>query len=155
VLGISLGTRKMGLAVLDCSSIFDCCVKSFPGRWSTGKKRAILKVLADYIEIYRITQVSIKLPKLSVEAPTIAELIDEVERLAQAKNINFDKCNLTELKAGVGLNRQANKQELMSAVLEKHSELRQEFGRALKSKVRHYEKLFEAVGVADKGLRLV
>jgi hypothetical protein len=148
VLGISLGTRKMGLAVLDRYSIFDCCVKSFPGRWSTGKKRAILKLLSEYLEIYHVTQVIVRVPTLSVEAPAVIELLDEIERLAATRKINFYKCTLAELKARFELDIRANKKEIMRVVLKKYGELQQEYERTMKSRVKHFEKVFEAVGIA-------
>lgn len=148
VLGISLGTRKMGLAVLDRYSIFDCCVKSFPGPWSGEKKRAIVAVITEYIEVYRIAQVWVKMPTLGVDAPAVAELLAQIEQLATGRNITFHTCTMGELKERLGLNTRANKQALMSVVLKRFPELLQEYERARKSKVKHYEKLFEAVGTA-------
>lgn len=139
----------MGIAVLDRYSIFDCCVKSFPGRWSTGKKRAILAVIMEYIDVYGITQVSVKMPTLSIEAPAVAELLVDMERLAEAKKARVYRCTLVELKERFGFNKEVNKNKLMSKVLEKHPELRQEYECVLKSKVKHFEKLFEAVGAAN------
>lgn len=149
VIGISLGTRKMGIAVVDRYSIFDCGVKAFQGVWSARKLQAILTVIEQHIVDYRIERVAIKLPTVSTLTPALTELLKGIEALARKRGISLSKYTLNTLKEVWNSNNRMNKAQLMQRVVEKYPELRNEYEREKKNKIRHYEKVFEAVGVTE------
>ena len=148
VLGISLGTRKMGVAVLKRTSIFDCRMKTFNEVWSEKKLQAIIRIVEKHITKYRPTEVTIKVPSITLEDLTVSELLCEIEKLLEARAIPLHSYTLADLKMGWCRNYRANKKQLMKCILEKYPELRAMYDKEMQGRVKYYEKLFEAVAVA-------
>ena len=72
ILGISPGTRFIGIAILADGKLVNWQVRSFPGEWSDEKLRVILAAIDTVIVRYRIEQVTV--PVLS-------------ERIHQGQNV--------------------------------------------------------------------
>jgi hypothetical protein len=147
VLGISLGTRRLGIAVVEDYSIFECQVKSFTGKWSEQKLHKILSVLSGYIDDYGVTAVALKVPTLSVEAAAIEELLAGIESLTVTRKIKIYKCSLSQLKKAWSDKQRLNRKGLLRCVLQKYPDLLIDYEREIGNKNSYYEKLFEAVGV--------
>ena len=153
VLGISLGTGKLGVAVMESYSIFDCQMKCFTGEWSPKKLQAIVSVIERYVVDHKIKHIAVKIPTVAVPAPAIAELLEEIKKLTQAKNMILHTYSIAQLKRAWAGSQKMNKKQLMECVLKKYPELQQEYAREMRSKLKYYEKVFEAVSIADRLLQ--
>lgn len=151
VLGLSIGTRRIGVAVVERNSIFDCQMKSFKGVWSERKLRSILATIEEYIAAYRICHMAIKLPPTYSHSDGIAHLLRQIRGLAKSNRCTFHTYTISQLKKAWGEAAQ-NKRHLMLQVLEKYN-LVQLYNREIKNRNKYYEKVFEAVGVADMVLQ--
>lgn len=147
ILGISLGTRRMGVVIMEHASIFDYWLKSFNEKWSDKKLQKILRIVEGYIVDYKVHAVAIKLPTLSVDAPAVEELLAGIEKFAESKGIKVYKYGLKDIKKAWAGNRIINKKEFISLVVREYPELKKEYEKEIKNKITHYEKIFEAFAV--------
>jgi len=148
-LGISLGTRKMGVAVMERTSIFDCQMKAFHNAWSDKKHQVILATIERYIVHYSVAHVAVKVPTFSVGAPAVLEVLEGIERLCKEIDVPISICSLADLKKGWCGSQRANKKELMRCILERHPELQREYNKEDNNKINYYDKLFEAVAATN------
>src|SRR4051812_44433454 len=99
VLGISPGTRRLGIAVIQRHSVFYCRMKSFiRGSWSEEKLRAILKTIEHLIELHHIRHIAIKIPPSVMHTQAVKELLGSIETLAKSKRAKLYPFTLPKLK---------------------------------------------------------
>ena len=80
ILGISLGTTTVGIAVISERELVMHNTHSFRDVWSENKAEAILAKLLEYIRRYRVQVVIVKLPPESHQPATVTHLF---HRLAE------------------------------------------------------------------------
>ena len=144
VLGISLGTRAVGIAVIYDGELRDWYVKSFKGKWSEEKKELILDAIDRMLERYDIEMFAIKVPSLIERHTTVLELHRDINFLAQQKGIITNTVTIDDLKSFCGKT-VTNKNGMQVAALAMFPELQHEYSRASKGLNGYYVKLFEAV----------
>jgi Holliday junction resolvasome RuvABC endonuclease subunit len=149
VLGISLGTRKVGLAIVNRRRLPFCASKTFQELWSQKKLQKITTLIERYINTYQISFIAIKIPTLAVPAPALTELQTAIEQLATEKGIAVHIYTIADIKKAHGLKIRTNKKEFMQQTVERFPALKDRYEREIKNKISHYNKLFEAAAVAD------
>src|SRR5438552_11518079 len=85
VLGISLGTRRVGIAVVERFAIFECKLKRFKGAWSEKKLQMILEAIEKYIDRHDITDIGLKTPAVNGNSPAMIDLLNGIKSLAAAR----------------------------------------------------------------------
>lgn len=143
ILGISLGTHNVGIAVIYNDELMDWYVRGFKQKWSEEKKEMILDTIDRMLERYDIDFFVIKVPALFERHTKVAELYTEINLLAQLKKISTETITVENLKAYPG-EEVTNKTGLRAQAVRLFPELKNEYGRALEGKNNYYEKLFEA-----------
>lgn len=147
VLGISLNSRIMGLAVLRDQSLEDYKVKLFKERWCKEKAQKMLNCLLQCIEEYQINRLALMLPEPQYSTSEIASLISQVKARSKSWKLQvacFEPKSLYSLIEPV----RAKKRALMQELSTRHPELGFLAQKELKNKKRYYSKLFEAVAAA-------
>lgn len=148
VLGISLGTRKLGIAIVQGRRIPYCASKAFHEAWSEKKPKRILSLIDRYVSTYQINYIAIKMPRVTVASPKLSTLQGSLEQWAKEKGIEMYSYTVTECKHALGLHKRANKKVCMRLLIERFPALQNRYEREMSTKTKHYEKLFEAVAVA-------
>lgn len=142
VLGLSVGTQLMGLAMVQKGSLEDWQVKTFSGKWDWIKLKAISLNIERYINRHGIASVILKVPEPCRSSPAIEQLTKSLVRVCEQKSVQVRLCTINDLKDICEAN---NKTELMKATLVHYPELTYLLDRAKKDKKIYYVKIFEAV----------
>jgi RNase H-fold protein (predicted Holliday junction resolvase) len=146
ILGISIGTRTSGIAIITKRGLVTWGTLTFKHSWSEQKSNAIIRKYEKYIKRHKVTLVVLKIPPLSHHTDAITELLNRLQDM-----IGFHGC-LVEYKTQEQIKRVLphvrNKKQIMEHTATLYPILTHEHDRELKSKNSYYDKLFEAVLVA-------
>lgn len=142
VLGISVGTQLLGMALKKGESLEEWQVKNFEGAWSKHKLRIICFCVSKYIQDHFVKTVILKVPESNRSSPAIEMLINGIKTLCRELNADVSIYTISDLKSYCEAQ---NKAELMQYVLAHHPELSQVFAKTKKVKKVYYVKIFEAV----------
>lgn len=144
ILGISLGTRMLGIARLEGTSLNDWRVKTVTGRLSKLKLRTIILFIERYCKDNQVTTIALKVPEQSSRALNV--LIKEITGFAKDEHIGLHLYTITELKRHY---QKKNKLGVMEYVTEAYPEVKVIYQKQKKAKNPYYIKLFEAVCTAE------
>jgi Holliday junction resolvasome RuvABC endonuclease subunit len=144
ILGISPGTRTVGLAVIRDGRLVEWRVKTFPKKWSKGKLQHIQKALTQTCEYYGISLMAIKKIDPAKSSRKLDRLVSSIQSLAQKRKIRVRYYTIHDLYDRTG-NAKRRKGQIAEYVLEQYSELRTEYLKERNNKRQYYAKMFEAV----------
>src|SRR5690349_17642905 len=103
--------------------------------------------------MYNVRHIAMKIPVAKANCENILTLITEIKKYASENRITINTYTIDELKKFWRPNGLENKKAVMKVIFGKYPELEIEFNREMKNRSKHYEKLFEAVGVAHMTLQ--
>lgn len=148
IIGLSLGTRTFGYAIVSAHELVDWRIRSWQGKWSNKKLKKILRVLDTLIDLYGIQHIAIKIPDELPKSVAFQQLIGGLNVFFQGKNITVRYYRLSEIKALYGLDKRASKQKLLPHIVKQYPELLYEQERIKAQTAAYYLKLFEAIAAA-------
>ncbi len=148
ILGVSIGTRNVGLAVIRKRKLIDHRIRTFAGKWTQNKCTAITDTMQQIIDRNSITQIVLKIPSPSHCSKNIQQLIDGIQETADRHRITVYRCTIKDLKCRYIEGKRSNKHEVIAALVSKYPELK---CRCVKSKrtYLYHAKLFEAIACAE------
>jgi len=149
VLGCSIGTRQIGIAVLRTGRIAHRRVSQFKGRWSSNKLQSIRGRIEKYARRYSVTAVSLKVPSRTHHTFGIKTIIAAIEEYCTSHSIRLHICNITELKAHGIVEGRSNKKVLVQALAVKYTSLHLTALKEQSLKNSYYTKMFEAIAAAE------
>ena len=147
ILGISLGTKLTGVAIIRDAELIDYRVKAFKQRWSKGKQQHILMSIGKLLEYYNVTHVSVKTPDPLRSSKQLNQLTKKLELFLQRRNVVVHMYSIVTAKLGMGIKAQ-NKNDFMYQIAERYSELRKKYLKEINNRHSYNEKMFEAIAVA-------
>lgn len=148
ILGISPGTKTMGIAVMKENELLVAVTKNFDGTWSKEKRKNILKVIEKYSVKYQVKVVAIKVNHASRSSKGLIELINAIRKFSAKQSLLHFEYSIEELKQFNFPNVKANKESLLKSMVDIHQELLSEYTKEMRNKDGYYLKLFEAVACA-------
>lgn len=143
ILGISLSTRDIGIALMSQGQLIGWKTHSFHGSWSVYKLDSILSRFDRYITQYRIRQVVIKIPPQTHHSKAFLLLLKKLSDLVVYRGCMVScktKQNIKEMVPEV-----TNTESLMEYVTRHYPILLPERAQELKSRRPYHLKMFEAV----------
>jgi len=143
ILGISLGTRESGIALLSHGQLIHWQMHSFHEPWSNDKLNDILKRYDRYITQFRIQHVVIKIPPATHHTKALLSLLKKVTELVQYRGCIVACQTKADIKALVP--EVTNTETLMEYVTRQYPILLPEQVQELKSRQKYHIKMFEAV----------
>ena len=146
VLGISLGTRSVGMAVLKDGELLDWKVQCFKGPWSRAKCSLITGRVAKLISYYEASAIALKIPQEAKPSGQVRQLYREIEKLTKKKGLLLHAYSLSDLKE---LLECATKEALIQAMAARFPELMHTYHKAQKCRSSYHTKTFEAVACAE------
>lgn len=147
ILGVSIGTRRNGVAVIGNGELKEAQIHSFNERWSKRKIAAIVAIFEKYIHQYNIRTIVIKPPKKSHYSLAIKHLLTAIDAYVKSKGCLVDYMNITQIKQHEPAIR--NKTQMREIVVQKYPLLKREFLKDIRNRQPYYVKLFEAATIAD------
>lgn len=151
-LGISLGTRSLGIAVIVENELVDWYIKTFRGAWSEQKKELIMETIDRMLERYTVNAFAVKIPDKIKHFPILVALHNDILTLAKKKEIPASSFTIYDLKRYCGVD-VTNKAELRSKVFESFPELKTEYNKEIEIRNAYYTKLFEATLAAQVAIK--
>jgi hypothetical protein len=145
ILGISIGTNTVGLALIKNRELTDWSIKTYNGQWSRYKEQSIVNSIINYIERNQVSVVAFKSPEDCRSSQAVKGLTKIIHKHCLRRKIGFHTVGINIIKRVTGCK---NKHELMRFIADKYPEMRQKVKRQEKSKNHYYFKLFEALGAA-------
>jgi len=148
ILGISLGTRQIGIALCTGGQLYEWQVKTFTGKWSKSKLRGILLTLSGIIDEERVGQVAVKIPDIIPASKGFTQLMGGLNVLCEQKHFKARYYTLSDIKKQFAPDKELNKETLAEIIVACHPELQHAYRKQKKRKNAYYYKLFEAVAAA-------
>lgn len=142
VLGISLGTKRTGICVLQDDTVLDANVHRYDDQWSDTKLHLIITRYRQYVRRYGVTAIIIKIPPLKMHTAAVRKLMKKVEALAKQCYCEFDLITKKEIKLTLCL---ASSGEIANYVKEKYPDLTVSYEKGVRNEQINYKKLYEAV----------
>ena len=149
ILGISPGTRAVGLAVMKGGELREWRVKTFKGSWSHGKLKDVLYALMNYVAEHSVKMIALKKPDVLRSSPALDQLVSEITVWAKMNRIKVTSYTLSELKQGFFNSKNVSKAEIINQLIIKYPELQTEYNKEKKNRNSYYAKMFEAVLVCQ------
>jgi hypothetical protein len=144
IIGISLGSRYIGYAILrDTSTLEDWHIHGFKEQWSGTKLRRIIAFLLRIAEFHKATEFAVKLPPLNKKSRLVQKLLKELQAKAIKRGYTFTTYSLEELKAACPAPIK-NKRALMAHVNGLFPCLKRFYDRELAVRNHYHLKVFEA-----------
>ncbi len=146
ILGLSLNTRLLGLAVISGNRLVDYHIQLRKESWTPRKRELILTSLQPWFQRYNINNVALSITYEKQTSSQTKELLDSLKSYFCEKKI----C-LTSYppKTFYTLCKEAKtKKEIMKTLAGLYPELSFHYRKEVGNKNKYYIKLFEAVGVA-------
>ncbi len=142
ILGVSLGTRKTGVAILQGNELTAWETHLFAGWWSEAKLHAILVRYEKYIVQRNITDIAIKIPPVIPLASPLQQVLGKLQGLANQYGCNTILVTREDIKKQTRLN---NMNSLIEYAVLHFPMLRPEYLKEKQSKTNYHLKMFEAV----------
>lgn len=153
ILGISIGTRNVGIAVIHLRKLRDYRIRTFAGKWTEEKREVIFSVVESLIKKYQITTVMLKLPPSSHRSANQDELVDGIRELGLWFGAKTFRFTMRDINCSYSLPANKGKKAMIDAIVEKYPELLERSGKKGKRAQAYNAKLFEAIACADIALR--
>ncbi len=101
-LGISLGTRSIGLAVFRDGELIDWKVQCFKGYWSAAKCSLIAGTVRKHIKLYAPDSIALKTPAEARPSKNLRQLTGILNRQITREQLPLHCYTLTDLKRCFG-----------------------------------------------------
>lgn len=145
VLGISIGTRVTGIAIINDTELIAWQSHTFPAQWSKAKMEQIINRYEKYIRTHKVTMVVIKIPRLSHHNNALKSLLSKLRSLIAFHGCLMDYTTLNELKTALPIQ---NSFDIQTFIVRQYPVLIPEYNRERVNKRPYHHKMFEAVLIA-------
>lgn len=146
ILGLSVNTRMLGLAVIKGNLLVDYHIKLRKEPWTPRKRELILTSLQPWFAFYTITNVALSIPYEKQTSSQTKDLLESLKRYFIEQKIHLSTYPAKTLYA---LCKETKaKKEIMKTLALEYPELSFHYRKEMTNKNKYYVKLFEAVGVA-------
>lgn len=144
ILGISPGTRYVGVAMLRNGDLYDWKVKTYKGSWSEDKLSKAIEYIEGLIITHVIHHIACKIPHTSRSSFGLNALIEKIKKIAKEYKIELHIYSVNDLKSFFKKDI-SNKSQLANHLAVKHPELSLELDKEQRSNHSYYSKMFEAI----------
>ncbi len=150
LLGISPGTRIIGLAVINKGILVEWNVKTFKEMWSCSKRKLILATIARICEYHEIQVIAIKKINPLRSSTPLDRLRASIIKQAERNRIKVRQYSLSDLDYDLQTGKKQGKVNLSEKVADKHPEVHKEYLQERNNRKEYYTKMFEAIAMAEQ-----
>jgi Holliday junction resolvasome RuvABC endonuclease subunit len=148
ILGISPGTRSLGIAIIRDGELLDARIKTFPGKWSDSKRKTIVGAILRFLEDFSVTDVTLKTIHEARGSAALNQLIYDIKDIAEKRKLKFVIHTINDLKKYLLKENNGRKEIISTYIVEKFPELYSDAEKERKNRHNYYIKMFEAVTCA-------
>jgi hypothetical protein len=142
ILGISPGTRYVGISLFQNGRLIGWKVKTFKGKTTKKKLQHIRDSVRPIIEGYAVDAVTLKIPDCKRTSKNVRQIISDIEKIVVEKKLQFFRCNITALKQMCSVD---NRKNLVEYLMQKYPKELSSVENCGPNRHPYYEKMFEAV----------
>jgi RNase H-fold protein (predicted Holliday junction resolvase) len=146
ILGISIGTRSSGIAILDNGRLEAWNTLSFRNAWSEKKATKIVSKYEKYLKKHTVTVVVLKIPPLTHQTEAILTLMEKVREIVSYHGCMVEHKTQTDIK--VAIPEIKNGRDLINHTAKLYPALIPKLNKELLNRNSYHDKMFEAVLVA-------
>ena len=146
ILGISIGTRSSGIAILDNGSLMAWNTLSFKDAWSEKKAERIVAKYEAYLRGHGVTMVVLKIPPFSHQTAAVLTLIKKIQGIVVYHGCMVEYKTKQDIKLAVPEVR--NTHAIMEHATTLYPALAESLAREKASRNQYHSRMFEAVMVA-------
>ncbi len=152
ILGISVGTRNVGLADIRLRKLIDCRIRTFPGKWTPTKCKRILDIIDLIVITNGITDIALKIPDKGHCSEKIEALIAGITNIAADYGLGMFRSTLGDIKRYYSDEERCDKSVFAKALMKKYPPLNGRWKSSPQSQA-YNAKIFEAIACAELALR--
>ena len=146
ILGISLGTKSSGIAILDNGNLAAWNTLSFKNEWSHRKANRIVSRYDAYLRKHKATVVVLKIPPLTHHTDAILSLIKRIQQMVVFHGCMVEYTTKNDIKQAIPGIR--NTHDIMEYASNLYPVLHPAFEQEKLNRNRYHARMFEAVIVA-------
>lgn len=146
ILSIVPGTRYLGIAILEGTSLKEWLVKSIRNTTPSERINCLKSIYETYIEQHEITAVVVKKLHPARSSQTLNNLVAVIKEIGKRSNITIMEFSIEQIKQFL-FHRKANKKQLIEEITTTYPFLFHELERERKNKNRYFTRMFEAVAL--------
>jgi hypothetical protein len=144
ILGISLGTSLLGIAVIKDDRLLHWQVRKYKGAWSPKRSEQILLFIAQFVRKHEIHAIAVKVPTRGNLSHGLIDLIAELGMYASIANLHMQAFRIQDLKQFF-ITQSLNRKQMMHSVCMRFPFLERTYHKELANKKAYHVKMFEAV----------
>jgi len=146
ILSIILGTRYIGVAILNGSDLRDWFVKSLSGKSVKEKVAALIEITTDYTQRFHIDALAIKKLHPSRSSPNLNKLSDSIKAIARNEHLSIIEYPISTIERSLLIGK-TNKKLLIDEVLRIYPVIYHDYEREQRNKNRYLTRMFEAIAL--------
>lgn len=146
ILSIILGTRYIGVAIMNGSDLRDWFVKSLNGNSVKEKLTNLHTIIFDYVERFNIDALALKKLHPSRSSPTLNKLNESIKTVVRNKHLAIVEYPISVIEHTL-ISGKTNKKLLTEEVLKIYPIVYHEYEREKKNRSRYLTRMFEAIAL--------
>jgi Holliday junction resolvasome RuvABC endonuclease subunit len=146
-IGLSPGTRHIGIAVMHRGGLIAWRVQTFKGVWSAKKQVVVVAALEKLFAAYAVVAIKVKIPDAFPDSLAFSQLLGVINNLCERVGLRPDYYTLSDIKRQFSQNPKVNKEAVIAYLVHKYPELQPEYRKEQQKRTKYYIRLFEAVAV--------
>ncbi|HEY8931423.1 MAG TPA: hypothetical protein VIM55_19625 [Mucilaginibacter sp.] len=146
ILGISVGTRTSGIAIISDNGLISWNTLSFKSAWTERKGEAIVQKYQKYLDHHQVTAVILKVPRTSHHTNAILTILKKIDGIVKQHGCVVAYTSQIEIKNAVP--HLKNGKDLIEHTTSLYPVLHRAQTRELTNRNNYHDKMFEAVLVA-------
>lgn len=146
ILGISIGTRTSGIAIISKRGLISWNTLSFKNTWSENKANHIIRKYEKYLHKQAVTVVVLKVPRISHHTEAIMSLLQKVNAIVAKHGCMVEYKSQEQIKTAVPHIK--NQRDLIIHTANLYPVLMGNQEKELNNRNSYHDKMFEAVLVA-------
>ena len=150
LLGISPGTRVVGLAVIQKGALVEWKVKTFKETWSGDKRRKITATIHRICEYHNIDVIALKKNDPFKSSLQLDRLLSSILSYGRTHGIKVKQYSLSDLDFDLQTGKKQQRVALSEHVVDRHPEVRKEYLQERNNRKEYYTKMFEAIAMAEQ-----
>jgi len=146
ILGISIGTRTSGIAIINNKGLIEWRTLSFKNSWSEQKADYIVRSYERYVKHHKVTVVALKIPPLAHQTAAIMVILEKLVAMFTYHGCMMEYTTKKQLKAALPEVR--NTRQLITHTATLYPMITPKVTKELANRNKYHHKMAEAVIVA-------
>jgi len=147
ILGISPGSKYLGISIFQGSDLSYWGIKVLKGVWSKEKIKKAKKILSNLIDRHDVNVVAIKKLHPSRSSKNLNRFVTIIKEFSKEKRLKVCQYSLKDLKNFFSLGLKMNKRQMAELIVTQYPFLEHQFEKEKRNKNPYFIRMFEAIAL--------